>query len=144
MMRQDPDFTPVTLNPAPVSLTVQFAVLVVATMARPCDDLPLGALIVKDLPTFTDLATVGKVGFSGVNVVVVACVAGIVGAVPPAGRGVVVDVVDDGNDGRDDDSVPTEVVSRSSSMMLHESCAVSGCTALGGHGVCRDSPLVAT
>lgn len=136
LTRQDPDFTPVTLKPPPVSLTEQVAVLVVATMARPWDDLPPGALIVNDLPTFTDLATAGNVGFSGANVVVVACAAGLVGEVPPAVRGVVVVVVVDvGDDGRDDDSVPMEVVSRSSSMMLHDCCAVSGCTALGGHGV---------
>ena len=61
-----------------------------------------------------------------------ACAAGVVGDVSPPVRGVVVDV---GEEGRDDDSVPMEVVSRTSSMMLHESCAVSGCTALGGHGV---------
>lgn len=135
LIRQVPDFTPVTLNPLPVSLTEQFAVLVVATMARPWDDLPRGALIVNDLPTFTDLATGGNVGFWGAKVVEAACAAGVVGDVPPPARGVVVDVVDVGEEGRDEDSVPMEVVSRTSSMILHESCAVSGCTALGGHGV---------
>ena len=154
LTRHAPALTPVTLNPAAVSLMTQVVVLVVATTTRPCDVLPPRALIVSDLPTFTDFATAGIVGFSGgvvvageVMGVLVVVVTGVVvagaddvgaGLLPESGR-VVTDTV-----GFFDNSASFEVVPSSSSTSVHEVCPVSGWTAFAGHGVWRDSPLPGT
>lgn len=96
----EPAFVPVTAYPPAVERTVHVSDGVLTRTSRPWEDLPPGAAIVNDLPTFTDVATEGSDGLARATVV-----AGDVPLEPPDVCPTVVG--EDDTDPDDEDDPPT-------------------------------------